>query len=111
MLRSIFLHLPVIKQIHDRSLDRRARNHIKTAMDEIIVGLPNVKDIGSIEELEQLIKVGLAERGIQSGPRIFKEVYRCPICNSTFDAIEGDDGVGKHLEVVHFVTLTKGGKK
>jgi len=112
MLRSIFFRLPVIKQIHERSLKRTATNHLTVAMHDLTVDLPDVQDIGSLEELAQLIKAGLAGRGIEVGSvQLFKESYRCPRCNSTFDTIEGDDGLGKHLEVVHSITISRGGKE
>ena len=112
MFRRILFQMPIIKQIHNRSLENKARKKVEEAIKEVF-GLPNIKETGEVEELNRLIKKGLAEKGIKvkGDLKIYKKAYRCRICNSMFDKVDGDDGLEKHLEIVHLISLSKGGKR
>lgn len=109
MFKGLLSQIPIIKQIHNYSLEKKARKKLEEAINEVFGGLPNSKEISSVEELNRLIKKDLEGRGIEvkGNLKVYKKAYRCPICNSKFDKIEGDDGLEKHLEVVHLKSLER----
>jgi len=66
VFKKIFFQIPIIKQIHNRSLDKKARKKVSEAMKEFFVELPKTEEIGNIGEFERSIKEGLAARGLES---------------------------------------------